>query len=118
MVTIEPIAEAALQRDGLQLRHLTQALLRACADLSVVPRPRTSDPRVLAVAAALLELLAGRRNQPAPAWTSEIGTLEEPIFLLEAAARMPRLRRLCETEAPEPLRTRGIYAPPNFLEFA
>jgi hypothetical protein len=43
--------------------------------------------------------------------------LPEPIFLLEAAARMKRLRALCETQSPEPLRKRGFYAPPNFLEF-
>jgi hypothetical protein len=31
---------------------------------------------------------------------------------------MPRLRRLCESEGPEPLRRRGLFAPPEFLTHA
>lgn len=31
---------------------------------------------------------------------------------------MPRLRRSCEAEGPEPLRVRRIYAPPEFLTAA
>ena len=38
--------------------------------------------------------------------------------LLESATTLKRLRILCETESPLPLRRRGLYAPPNFLEFA
>jgi hypothetical protein len=47
-----------------------------------------------------------------------IGPVPEPVFLLESATRMKRLRILCETEAPEPLRKRGLFAPPDFLTFA
>ena len=67
--------------------------------------------------AALLELFASRMKQEAPSWTAEVGPLSEPIFLLKAAETMKRLRQLCEAEAPEPLRKRGLYAPPNYLEF-
>ena len=73
---------------------------------------------ILAASASLLELFAGRLGQQAPAWTKPIGPLPEPIFLLKAAATMKHLRELCEREAPEPLRKRGFYAPPNYLEFA
>jgi len=117
MVTIEQLAEAALQRDSLLLRSLTQDLLHETPHLSDVPRPANDDPRVLSTAAALIELLAIRQQQPPPTWACEIGPLPEPFFLVEAAESMTRLRVLCETQAPEPMRRRRLYAPPNFLTF-
>ncbi len=118
MVTLEQLAEAALNRDNLRLRSLAQDWLAQHPRLADVPRPRTSDPRLLSAAASLVELFAQRRRQDPPAWTREVGPLPEPFFLLESAASMKRLRALCETQAPEPLRKRRLYAPPNFLEFA
>lgn len=118
MATLEEIAQAALNYDSLRLRSLTQDFLRHTPQFASVPRPATEDARVLAVAASLLELLAARRGQTSPAWTKEIGSLPEPFFLLKAAGSMRRLRELCETQSPEPMRKRGLYAPPNFLEFA
>ncbi|MDX2034901.1 MAG: hypothetical protein SF339_29770 [Blastocatellia bacterium] len=118
MTTIEQVAEAALKGESLLLRSLTQDLLREHPSLSEYPKPETNDSRMLAAAASLLELLALRSRQTPPSWTKNVGALPEPIYLLKAAASMKRLRILCETEAPEPLRKRGFYAPPNFLEFA
>lgn len=118
MDPIEQLAEAALQRDSLRLRSLVQDMTRAKTDWSTVPRPKTGDVRLLAIAASLTELLATRQNQTPPAWTKEIGALKEPFFLLRSAETMKRLRVLCETQAPEPMRKRHLYAPPNFLEFA
>lgn len=118
MVKIEALAEAALKHQGLRLRSLAQELLRTDIPLISVSRPQTDDPRLLALAAGLLELLALHTNQAAPAWTDEIGGSPEPIFLLETAMRMKRLRDLCERESPEPLRKRNLYAPPDFLTFA
>lgn len=118
MPIVEAIAEAALRRDGLRLRSLVQELLASKQEIRSLPRPMTADPRLLAIAAAILELLASRVGQSAPAWTTEIGSLREPFFVLDAAHRMRRLRELCERESPEPLRSRRIYAPPDFLTFA
>jgi hypothetical protein len=118
MTSVEALATAALQRDSLRLRSLAQDLLTSEQTLEALPRPATDDPRLLVIAAAILELLASRVGQRAPAWTAEIGSLPEPLFLLEAAQRMPRLRELCEKESPEPLRKRHLYAPPDFLTFA
>ena len=118
MVTIEQLAEAALNGESLLLRSLTQDLLRETPRLSDCLKPQTDDSRVMAAAASLVELLALRLSQTPPQWTQDVGALPEPIYLLKAAASMKRLRVLCETEAPEPLRKRGFYAPPNFLEFA
>jgi predicted secreted protein len=118
MVTIDQLALAALNYESLQLRSLTQDLLRANAKLNATPRPTTNDPRLLAIAASLIELLALRQHQSPPAWAKDIAPLNEPIFLVKAAETMKHLRTLCETQSPEPMRKRGLYAPPNFLEFA
>lgn len=118
MVTIEQIARAALDGEGLALRALTQDFLRGQPRLSECPRPQTADLRLLAACASLIELFAARRGQPPPAWAAEVTPLAESVFLVRAALHMKRLRRLCETESPAPLRKRGFLAPPNFLEFA
>ncbi|MBI5933420.1 MAG: hypothetical protein HY867_06895 [Chloroflexi bacterium] len=117
MELIEQLAQAALKRDHLQLRSLVQDLTRAKVNWSKLSRPSIADPRLLVISAALTELLAQRNNQTPPAWTKEIGALKEPFFLLESAATMKRLRVLCETQSPEPMRKRLLYAPPHFLEF-
>lgn len=118
MDLIEQLAEAALQRDSLRLRGLVQDMTRDKIDWTALPRPKTQDTRLLAIAASLVELLAARQNQTPPAWTKEIGALKEPFFMLRSAETMKRLRILCETQSPEPMRKRQLYAPPNFLEFA
>ncbi|MGC1377344.1 MAG: hypothetical protein WA821_14025 [Anaerolineales bacterium] len=93
-------------------------MTRARTNWSALPRPQTSDPLLLAMAASLNELLAERQNQTPAAWTSEVGPLEAPFFLLQSAEKMKRLRVLCETQSPEPMRKRQLYAPPHFLAFA
>ena len=118
VVRIEQLAEAAINQDALSLRSLTQDLLRAHPRLKDFSRPMAVDFKTLAAAAALIELFAERLHQEPPAWTREIGALPEPIYLVRAAATMKRLRVLCEQQAPEPLRKRGFFAPPNFLESA
>jgi len=118
MVTLETLAELALRRDGLRLRSVAQDFVRDHPHLSEIARPAITSMQLLSTAAALLELLAQRTGQPAPLWTREIGAVPEPLFLVEAASRMKHLRALCEAEAPEPLRKRGLYAPPDFLSFA
>jgi hypothetical protein len=100
------------------LRSLVQDLFRAKVDLSRVPRPTTQDTRLLAITASLVELLALRQKQMPPAWTKEIGPLKEPFYMLESVESMKRLRALCESQSPEPMRKRKLYAPPHFLEFA
>ncbi len=118
MELIEQLAEAALQRDSLRLRSLVQDIARANVNWSLILRPKTNDLRLLALSASLAELLASRQKQEPPAWTKEIEALQEPFYLLQSAEKMKRLRLLCETQSPEPMRKRLLYAPPNFLEFA
>jgi hypothetical protein len=57
-------------------------------------------------------------KQTPPLWTKEIGALDEPFYLLQSAGMMKRLRLLCETQSPAPMRKRRLFTPPNFLEFA
>lgn len=118
MVTLEQLALAALARDHLRLRSLTQDLLREQKTLTHLSSPATADAQVLSVAAGLVELLALRRHEPAPSWVEVVGPLKEPFYMLEAAQHFKRLRLLCETESPEPLRRRNLLAPPDFLTFA
>lgn len=118
MVRIEEIAQTALAGDSLQTRSLTQDFFHEKQNLGTLPKPQTEDVQVLALAAALAELFADRLNQPAPAWTKEVGAVNEPVFLVKSALTMKRLRELCLKESPLPLRARKFYAPPNYLEFA
>jgi hypothetical protein len=118
MATIEQIAMAILQDDSLLARTLAQEFLCSESALAEINQPETPDPEVLALTASLLELFALRTHQSAPAWTQQIGPVEEPIYLLKAAARMRRLRDLCHDAGPEPLRRRRLYAPPDYLAFA
>ena len=118
MEKLEELAQAALGNNSLLLRSLYQDFLRETPLLETCRRPETNDKQVLAAAASLIELLALRSRQAPPQWTQDIGPLLQPIYLVPSASAMKRLRILCENESPEPLRKRGFYAPPNFLEFA
>lgn len=118
MATIERIGIAILQDDSLLARALVQEFLHSQPFLAEINQPETTDPVLLAVAASLLELFALRTHQSAPAWTQQIGPVEQPIYLLKAAAHMRRLRDLCHDAGPEPLRRRRLYAPPDYLAFA
>ena len=118
MIQIERLAQAVLNGEGVEARSLAQDFFRANPKLIDIPRPLVEDSRLLAISASLLELFAMRMGQKAPAWTKSIGPLSEPIYLLKSATTMKRLRELCERESPEPLRKRGFYAPPNYLEYA
>jgi hypothetical protein len=118
MAAIEELARAALAGDSLAVRSLAQDLLRDERSLADIILPATHDPRLLAVAAGLLDLLADRSGQVPPAWVADVGPAPESIYLLRSAQSMRHLRALCELEAPAQLRKRRVYAPPNYLVFA
>jgi hypothetical protein len=117
MSDLEILARAAANRDSLQLRALTLEFLENHKTFDHIVMPDIQDKKLLAIAAALLELFATRQGQQAPSWVHGVGNTE-PFFLVAAAERMPRLRELCLTESPPELQRHGLYAPPNFLEFA
>lgn len=118
MVSLEHMAQAALAGEALELRSLVQDWLRENPRIDQCPRPGSDDPEVLAVAASLVELFAQRAGQPPPDWSQTIGPLDHPRYLVRAAQTMKRLRRMCQTDSPLPLRRRNLFAPAEFLQFA
>jgi hypothetical protein len=115
---LNELAKAALERRSLELRELVLELFARYPNFADIAPVEFESTQHRIVAAALLELLAERRNQQIPAWLKTTDHLPEPFFLLESAQRMPRLRQLCELESPAALKKHGLLAPPSFLEFA
>ena len=110
---------AALRRwDSLAARAWVQEAVRTRLDWSAIAQPADLDPDGLAIAAGIAELLAARAGQTPPAWTSAVPPATHSVYLVRAASQMPCLRAACESEGPEPLRRRQIFAPPEFLTFA
>lgn len=115
---LRELVQALLSRDTLGARQWTADASREAVNWTDVPRPAGWSAMELAVAAGVVELFAARARQQPPAWTAAVGSAPEPVYLVRAAETMPRLRRSCETEGPESLRVRRIYAPPEFLTAA
>lgn len=109
------MGEALLRRDDLHLRLLMQAWMQTNPNVAEFSRPTTHDSSVLAAAAALTELLALQLGQAAPDWTSDVGGLPQPFFVMKLGERPGFTRDLCLAKAPEPFRQRNIFAPANFL---
>ncbi len=109
---------ALLARDALKARQWTADATREAVVWTDVPLPVGWSALELSVAAGVVELFAARAHQAPPPWTGAVGAAPEPVYLVRAAETMPRLRRSCQTEGPEPLRVRMLYAPPDFLTAA
>ena len=118
MITIEEIASAILNGQALQVRSLVQDWMSGTRHERDASQPASGDARLLAVAASVAELLGERTGDGSPAWTESVRSLAEPLYLVRAAANMPRLRALCEKESPSAFRKRSIFTPPNYLTFA
>lgn len=112
------LVRALLCFDTLAARQWVADSVRQGFVWTSVPMPADLDPVALSVAAGVAELLATRVGQAPPPWTRTVEAVSKPMFLVRAAATMPRLRQLCKQEGPEPLRRRGIFAPPEFLQVA
>jgi len=117
-MNLRDLVAALLSFNTLVARQWVADSIREGVLWSAIPEPSDLDAIGRGVAAGVAELLAMRVGQLPPAWTSTIGSLPGPVYLLRAAETMPRTRRLCEQEGPEPLRRRGILAPPEFLSVA
>lgn len=107
------IAQAALDDRDLDTRIHSLALQRwaKAAALADIPKPKTSEPVLLALCASIAELFAQRMKQPPPAWTRTIGSIETPIFLFHLADKYPSFRERLLRESPEPLRKRNLFGP-------
>jgi hypothetical protein len=117
-VDVRDLVASVLARDAIRARQWVADAQRSGFDWSGVPEPQGLDAVGLALAAALVELMSGRHGTEAPLWTSAVPAAPRRVFLVKTAETLPRLRRLCEEEGPEPLRRRGLLAPPEFLTAA
>jgi hypothetical protein len=115
---IRDLVHSLMSNDPLTARQWVADATRAGMAWQEIGRPFGLDATELAVAAGVVELLASRMGQPAPAWTNQIPAAPATVFLVRSAQTMPQLRKLCEEHGPEPLRRRGILAPPDFLTAA
>jgi hypothetical protein len=115
---LRDLVHALLSFDALVARQWVADSLRQGIVWASIPEPADLDPVGLGVAAGVAELLAGRAGQAPPPWASAVEAVPTQVCLVKAARTMPRLRQLCEQEGPEPLRRRGILAPPEFLKVA
>lgn len=117
-VVLHELVRALLAYDTLTARQWIADAHRANVGWASAPPPIGMTPLELALAAGVVALLAERAGQVAPRWCGTTPVNVEPVYLVRAAERMPRLRRLCEVEGPASLRRMGFYAPPEFLSLA
>ena len=117
-MNLRDLVRALLSFNALAARQWVADSLREGIVWASIPAPTDLDPVGLGVAAGVAELLAARAGQAPPPWASAVEAIPTPVCLVKAARTMPRLRQLCEQEGPEPLRRRGILAPPEFLTVA
>ena len=115
MARLEKIASTILQGNALEVRSLLQDWAREGLSLDSAEEPASPDPKLRAVAAGLVELLAARTGNPAPAWSQAVGAAPDALFLIRNC-KSPKLRARVERESPEPFRKRNIFAPRNYLD--
>ena len=110
------IARAALAGSDIIARAYSNELARSLGDhpIAYMGKP-ASRGRTLVLCAALAEMFAERRGEPPPAWTAEIGGLDEPFILFRIARTNAEFRQVLEATAPEPLRRRNFLAAHNWL---
>lgn len=115
---LRDLVRAILAYDSIGARQWIADAERAHLDWSSVRFPEGLDPTEEALAAGVAELLARRAGATCPSWTSRVKSAPAPVYLLRSALTMPRLRKACEEDGPEPLRRRLLFAPPEFLTIA
>jgi hypothetical protein len=109
------LVHAAMRGDDLTARQWVKDAVKVGLDFGTVEKPEGLDVDEQAVAAALFELLAQRQGRRAPAWASRDHRATRPVYLSRKAATSAVVRRWCESDAPEPLRVRNVYALPDYL---
>lgn len=113
-------AADAVNRDGFDswkvpLFDFVDAFRRS-PDVSLVERAPSvrSDPRLLALLAAVVETLCAERALATPWWCAGIRSLREPWFV----AGLENLKASALIESPAAFRRRGIFVMSGFLDRA
>ncbi len=112
------LVQALMEHETLRARQWVADAIREPIRWTEVACPSGLNAEQLAVAAGVAEMLAQRMEQIPPDWAAEVPRSPARLYLVQSAESMPRLRRLCEQEGPEPLRKRNVLAPPEFLTVA
>ncbi len=115
---LRELVRAVLAYESLAAREWVAEAASSGLRWTEILRPAGLDATELAVAAGLVEMLSQRAGVPVPAWVHAVPRSPREVFLVRAADTMPRLRRMCREQGPEPLRSRGIFAPPDYLTAA
>jgi hypothetical protein len=106
---------AALRGDDLSVRQYVKDAARAGFSWASAPPPDFGFPRARAVYASLVELLASRANETAPAWTSSVGGAPRPLFLVRQAKKSKALKHESMANTPEALTKRNVFALRDYL---
>ena len=115
---VRKLVRAILAGDLLTARQFVADAHRTQVDWSRLEQPDNLNPRELAVAAGLVELLASRAGGTPPPWTANVGPAEELVILDPGLEEMPRSFAHAKAAGPEPLRSRNLVALPDFLDVA
>jgi hypothetical protein len=113
---LRDLVRAIGREDLLAARQWVADAYRARLHWEHFERPEDLDDRELAVAAGLVELLAGRVGAQPPSWTMLVGAHSEPVFLDPGIEKMPRTLARAKSHGPDSLRKRNLFAPPDFLD--
>ncbi len=112
------LALAALSGDDMAVRQWIKDARRENLDLSTLDEPADLEGDARVVASALVELLGERWGKQTPSWTRAGGKAEHPVYLVQRARSSRVVRRECEQSSPAPLRSRNIFALPDYLRSA
>lgn len=113
---IREIVNAIIAGDLIAARQWVSDAKRKQLKWANVPRPTDIAGSEMAIAAGIVELLAGRAGEMAPSWTIAVGAAREPVVLDPGLEEMPRSFARAKTVGPEPLRKRNLLALPDFLD--
>ncbi len=117
-LALADLARALVTGEHLRARQWVLDAETLGFDWSRVAEPSGLSREEMAVAAGVVELMSSRQGTTAPAWTSAVGPLDEPLHLVPSTRTLRRTRDLCAQHGPEGLRRRGVMALPNMLTFA
>jgi hypothetical protein len=109
---------AALRGDDLSVRQHVKDAAREGFCWASAPDPGfpVKRARARAVYASMVELLAWRAGQDAPAWTSAVQGAPQPVFLVRSAKKSKALLRESLENTPAPLKKRNVFALPDYLD--
>ena len=111
------LIDAVLAGDLLMARQWVADAQRENVNWERLPCPQEFSGPAMIVAAALVELFAGRAGENPPRWTASVGA-GDPLVLDPGLEDMPRSFARAKAAGPEPLRKRNLFALPDFLDVA